>query len=200
MYNPLKSPARFPLLFLITAFVFVACHRDDFTPKPRGYFRIALPEKNYRLLDSIYPYKFEFPEYAIITPDAQALKETNWINIDFKSFRGKVHMSYKKIENPGNLNIYAEDARTLALKHIPKASSIEQQLISYPEHKVYGLIYNIRGLGAASPYQFYVTDSVHHFVRGALYFDAVPNSDSLMPVIDFVKKDIDHLVQTLEWK
>lgn len=196
----LKSSFRFSLLTIILGVGIIACNNDNYTPKPRGYFRINFPEKIYRQLDSIYPYKFEYPEYVKITPDRQALHETNWINLDFHTFRGKVHLSYKRVANTELLNRYTEDARTLALKHIPKASSIEQQLIAVPEHKVYGLIYNIRGLGAASPYQFYVTDSTSHFLRGALYFDAVPNADSLMPVIDFVKKDIDHLIQTIEWK
>jgi gliding motility-associated lipoprotein GldD len=196
----LKSSFRFCCLTIILGVGIIACKNDNYTPKPRGYFRINFPEKIYHQLDSIYPYKFEYPEYVTITPDRQALHETNWINLDFRSFRGKVHLSYKRVTNAEILNRYTEDARTLALKHIPKASSIEQQLVAVPEHKVYGLIYNIRGLGAASPYQFYVTDSTSHFLRGALYFDAVPNADSLMPVIDFVKKDIDHLIQTLEWK
>ncbi len=196
----LKHSLRFSVLSIILAFGLIACNNDDYTPKPRGYFRIAFPEKVYRQLDSIYPYKFQYPGYVNITPDRQSLQETNWINLDFHQFRGKVHLSYKTIDKPELLNRYTEDARTLALKHIPKASRIEQQPIVVREHRVYGLVYHIRGAGAASPYQFYVTDSTRHFLRGALYFDAVPNSDSLMPVIDFVKKDIEHLIQTLEWK
>jgi gliding motility-associated lipoprotein GldD len=177
-----------------------SCSNNDYTPKPRGYFRIALPEKKYHLLDSIYPYTFEYPVYARITPDEMALQETNWVNVDFPEFRGRIHISYKDITSQEMLQQFFEDSRTLALKHIPKASSIEQVAVTYPENRVFGLIYNIRGIGAASPYQFVVTDSTRHFLRGALYFDAIPNSDSLMPVIDFVKVDIDHLIRTLRWK
>lgn len=177
-----------------------SCNSDSYTPKPRGYFRITLPEKKYRELDSIYPYRFEYPVYALITPDPLALQEKNWINIEFPNFKGRVHLSYKSIERPMMLEQYIEDARTLAMKHIPKSSGIEQYPVEDPERKVYGLTYTIRGVGAASPYQFYVTDSLHHFVRGALYFDAVPNNDSLLPVINFVKQDIDHLIRTIRWK
>lgn len=184
----------------MAAIMMQSCSEDNYSPRPRGYFRIALPEKEYRQLDSIYPYSFEYPVYCNITNDERSLNEVNWINLDFTQLRGRVHLSYKSIESIDMLNRYAEDARTLAFKHIPKASSIEQIRISYPEHRVYGLIYNIRGPGAASPYQFYLTDSTRHYMRGALYFNAVPNSDSLMPVIDFVKKDIDHLIESLAWK
>ncbi len=189
----------FPILVLIV-FLSASCRNNDYTPKPRGYFRIQLPANEYRELDSIYPYIFEYPKYCRISPDPMALHETNWINLDFPQFRGKLHISYKTVSGPQELDKYTEDSRKLAMKHIPKASNIEQITFSNPANRVFGLIYNIKGLGAASPYQFYVTDSTRHFLRGALYFDAVPNSDSLMPVIDFVKKDIDHLINTLRWK
>jgi gliding motility-associated lipoprotein GldD len=187
-----------PVLLLL--FFLGSCTDNTYTPKPRGYFRITLPDKKYRLLDSIYPYQFEIPVYTLVTPDRLAPEEKDWINLEFTGLKGRLHLSYKKVENRESLNRYLEDSRTLAFKHIPKASSIEQVAIADPGKKIYGLCYNIKGLGAASPYQFYVTDSTRHFMRGALYFDAVPNSDSLLPVIDFVKKDIDHLLNTLEWK
>jgi gliding motility-associated lipoprotein GldD len=197
-----RLPRFFILLCCSFLFLFgiISCSDNSYTPKPRGYFRITLPVKQYQLLDSIYPYSFEYPVYATITPDAQALQETNWINVDFPRFRGRIHFSYKDVTSREMLQQFAEDARTLAFKHIPKASSIEQIAFSNPPNHVYGLIYNIKGVGAASPYQFVATDSTSHFLRGALYFDAIPNSDSLMPVIEFVKKDIDHLIQTLKWK
>jgi len=199
----LKKIPSSPLLLcfiLILVIGAVSCNDNSYTPKPRGYFRIALPEKQYRLLDSIYPYIFEYPVYARITPDLLALQETNWINVDFPQFRGRIHVSYKEVTSREILLKYFEDARTLALKHIPKSSGIEQITLGLPENRVYGLIYNIKGVGAASPFQFYATDSTKHFLRGALYFDAIPNSDSLMPVIEFVKRDIEHMILTLKWK
>jgi gliding motility-associated lipoprotein GldD len=187
-------------LFLPVTLLITSCGSSDYTPKPRGYFRIALPEKNYRLLDSIYPFSFEYPVYARIVPDELAIKETNWINVDYPQFRGRVHLSYKDVTSHEMLQKFSEDARTLAFKHMSKASSIEQQAVAVPGNKVYGLIYDIKGVGAASPYQFVATDSTSHFLRGALYFDAIPNSDSLLPVIEFVKKDILHMIRTLKWK
>lgn len=187
------------VFWLCSTTLFISCN-NDYTPKPRGYFRIALPDRKYTLLDSVFPYKFEYPSYAHITNDPLSPQERNWMNIEMPVFRGRIHISYKPIANKTDLTKYTEDARALALKHMAKASGIEQIAISNPVHRVYGLVYQIKGLGAASPYQFYLTDSIKHFIRGSLYFDVIPNNDSLAPVIDFVQKDIQHLIETTRWK
>jgi gliding motility-associated lipoprotein GldD len=171
---------------------------NNYYPKPRGYFRIDLPEKSYVVFDTAFPYSFEVPVYAKILPDTDPQAEPYWINVSFPQFRGILHLSYKKIN--GNLTNYLEDTRTMVMKHIPKASSIDNKAYENPEKKVYGLTYTISGVAAASPYQFYLTDSTRYFVRGALYFNSVPNNDSLAPVIDFLKEDINHLIETFEWK
>jgi gliding motility-associated lipoprotein GldD len=125
-------------------------------------------------------------------------QETYWINIDYPQFKGRLHLSYKEVNN--NLVEYLEDSRSLVLKHIPKASAINEQVIANPGAKVFGIEYNIMGSGAASPYQFYITDSTDHFLRGALYFNVPPNNDSLSPIIDFIKEDINHLLSTFQWR
>lgn len=190
------------VLFIISAlftFVTSSCS-NDYTPKPRGYFRIALPGKKYMLLDSVYPYSFEYPAYALITNDPLSPQEKDWINIEMPVFHGRIHISYKPLYGKESLVTYNEDTRTLALKHMSKASGIRNIAISDPKRKVYGLVYEINGMGAASPYQFYLTDSVSHWLRGSLYFDVIPNNDSLAPVIDFVKADVQHLFETINWK
>jgi len=100
----------------------------------------------------------------------------------------------------GNLAEYLEDAHTLVNKHIPKASAISQRAYVDGENHVYGLVYQIRGADAASPCQFYLTDSVANFIRGALYFNNIPNNDSLAPVIDFLRSDVEHMISTFRWK
>jgi len=203
--SPSKSagPKSIISLFLIVCtgliIVFASCN-NEYTPKPRGYFRIALPEKKYILLDSIFPYQFEYPAYAVITNDPVSPEETKWINIEMPVFHGRIHISYKTLTDKNSLITYTEDARTLALKHMPKASGIRQIAISDPSRRIYGLVYEINGMSAASPYQFYLTDSTKHFLRGSLYFDAIPNNDSLAPVIEYVKTDIQHLFETITWK
>jgi gliding motility-associated lipoprotein GldD len=190
--NRMKAILAGILILMITS-----CD-NEYYPKPRSYFRIDLPEKSYLVFDSALPYSFEVPVYSKILPDNEQHAEPYWINISFPQFKGTLHLSYKSIN--GNLNKYLEDTRTMVMKHIPKASSIENKIYENPEKRIYGLTYTIAGIDAASPYQFYLTDSTKHFIRGALYFKTIPNNDSLAPVIEFLKEDINHLIETFEWK
>ena len=52
----------------------------------------------------------------------------------------------------------------------------------------------------ATPLQFWMTDSAHHFLRATLYFNFTPNNDSLQPVIEYLRDDALHLVNTFAWK
>ncbi|MGZ5253868.1 MAG: hypothetical protein ACXWV4_05830 [Flavitalea sp.] len=45
-----------------------------------------------------------------------------------------------------------------------------------------------------------MTDTTNHFIRGALYFDASPNADSLSVVNRFLEEDMKHLINTFRWK
>lgn len=182
---------------LILSLTLAGC-KQDYSPKPRGYFRIDLPEKQYVRFDSTYPYSFEYPVYAKVTADNRATSEPYWINIDFPQFQGRIYISYKPVKN--NLTEYLEDARTFVVKHIPKAEAIDDTLIYRPEDRVFGLVYYIQGSQAASPCQFFVTDSSANFLRGALYFNVSPNNDSLAPVLAFIEEDIRHMVDTFLWK
>jgi len=169
----------------------------EYYPKPRGYLRIDLPEKTYQKYDSVAPYAFEYPLYSKILSDRND-REMYWVDVYMPAFKGKIHLSYKIVDD--NLNDYVEDARMLVMKHVPKADAILQKQVIYPERNVYGIIYSIEGTNAASPLQFYATDSTNHFLRGALYFNVLPNNDSLAPVIDFIYTDIEKMLETLYWK
>jgi gliding motility-associated lipoprotein GldD len=183
--------------FLFFIVILAGCS-ENYSPKPRGYFRIDLPEKQYARFDTTYPYTFEYPVYAKVVPDTRSTSEPFWVNIDFPRFRGRIYISYKPVKS--NLNEYLEDARTFVVKHIPKAEAIDDTLIYRPEDRVFGLVYYIQGSQAASPCQFFMTDSSSHFLRGALYFNVEPNNDSLAPVLSFIEDDIRHLVNTFRWK
>ncbi len=185
-------------IFSLIAAFFVASCDYNYTPLPRGYFRIDLPEHSYKLSDTLYPYYFEYPVYTELKKPSEDPNQKYWLNIEYPQFKATVFLSYKYVNN--NLVTYLEDAYTLVSKHIPKAEDIKDSMIVDRERNLYGLTYKIEGSGAASPYQFFVTDSASHFVRGALYFNIVPNNDSLEPVINFISKDIEHLINTLEWR
>lgn len=180
--------------------IFSSCGDDDDTilaPKPKGYFRIDFPEKKYMKYDSICPYSFDLPNYSFIENDNHMGAEPCWLNINFPRFNAKIHLSYKLVNN--NLDTLLEQSRDFAIKHQVKATGLEETVIIRDSAKVYGLVYDIRG-NTASSLQFYLTDSTHHFLRGALYFNSVPNIDSQKVVVDFIRKDIERMITTFKWK
>lgn len=181
---------------LIVLVISVAGCNETYTPKPRSYFRIDFPEKKYVPYQSVCNYSFEVPVYSNIIP-YRVNQEPCWVNIVFPGYKGTIHITYKILHN--NLNQHIEDIHTLAYKHIIKADDIIERPFSYPERKVYGIIYDIKG-NTASSLSFYATDSTSNFLSGALYFNVIPNKDSLAPVIRFFSSDVEHLIETLNWK
>lgn len=194
IYNYLQYKLN-RLLILILVILLSAC-KSEFTPKPRGYFRIDFPDKKYQQYTSDCPYTFEYPVYGVIVDYNNYNAEPCWIDIEFPQNKGKIHITYKTLDN--NLASHTEDIRTLAYKHLIKADDIIETRINYPERNVFGLIYNIEG-NTASSVSFFVTDSIKNFLSGALYFNVRPNKDSLGPVIKFFKKDIKHFLETFNW-
>lgn len=185
-------------LCVISAIMLTGCSEIP-TPRPRGYIRIDLPEKNYATFDSTFPYRFDYPTYSQIKPDTSKSALPYWLNIDFGKLKATLYLSYKPIKG-NTLATYLEDNHLFLSRHIPKASGIEEMVVENKVSRVFGMIYNVTGTGTASPVQFYLTDSSNHFIRGALYFNFRPNNDSLRPVIDFLSQDIIHLAETFRWK
>ncbi len=193
----MKFVIKISLLFLLFfAFLVMGCS-ENYTPKPRGYFRITFPNKTYKSFESNAPYKFEIPEYSVMLKYSSDKDEAWWYNLFFPEMKGTIHISYSSVKD--NLNKYIEDSRSLVYKHTIKADAINEQTFINRDKNIYGVLYEIKG-NAASPYQFFVTDSSKHFLRGALYFNVHPNKDSLSPVFNFIKTDIIHLMESLEWK
>lgn len=193
-----KNNTYFPILIiaLISMLVIASCKgKNNGTPKPKAYFRIDFPTKAYVPYESDCPFTFQYPEYSIIYPG----KAPNpcWVNIDFPSINATIFLTYKPVED--NLRSLTEDAREFAYQHTVKAESINELSFENDSLNTYGILYNLKG-NVASSVQFYVTDSVNHYLRGALYFNCRPNKDSLAPAIDFVREDIIHLMETTEWK
>lgn len=177
-----------------------SCSSEDYSPKPRGFFRIDFPERSYiRFETPGCPYRFEAPAYSVLGDDPSRDAEPCWKNLDFPQFNARLHISYFRIGPRSPFSVLTEDARTFVFKHTTKAAAIDQQRIYRPEDNVYGMQYFIKG-NTASNYQFYVSDSTTHYLRGALYFNERPHLDSIQPVLEFVRDDIQHLINTLEWK
>jgi gliding motility-associated lipoprotein GldD len=190
---------RLLLLLAVMVVGLSGCDDDEplFSPKPKGYVRIDFPKKEYVVYDNNCPYSFEIPKYSKPVYDQRTGADPCWFNLQFPQFKATLHFSYKIVNN--NLNEYLNDSHDFAIRHEIKATGIEQLPVIRDSARVYGLIFDIGG-NTASSVQFYLTDSTKHFLRGALYFNSTPNIDSLKIVVDFIKQDIIHLVQTTHWK
>ncbi len=197
--NQIFSPALiiFAALFLTS---FISCNHYNPAPLPKGYVRIALPEKEYVSFDTLFPYAFDYPAYGKVINDTHPSAEPYWINLAFNDFDAAVHISYKTINSPEDLVEYLEDGRNFLNKHIPKATSFQEKNYLDKEKNVYGTLFEIQGKEAASPMQFFITDSTNHFLRASLYFNTIPNNDSLAPVIDFLREDIAVMMESFRWK
>lgn len=169
----------------------------DYTPKPRGYFRIDLPDPQYTLLpDNKLPYSFELSNQTIVELPP-ATKAEGWINLFYPSLQAKIYCSYLPV-TPTSYKEVESESRSLAQRQARESDIVENTYID-DENKVYATLFEIEG-NAASPVQFFITDSAMHFFRGALYFETKLNTDSLMPAIDYVTYDIIHLIETFYWK
>ena len=171
--------------------------QQSYTPKPSGFLRIDYPEKSYRLYSDQEFFQFEIPEYAVIEMESGSRAEQGWFNVSVPQLNGKIHLSYKPVD--GQLNGYITDSRELVYKHTVKANGIEETPFIHRDQNRFGIVYDLNG-DVASSVQFFVTDSTHHFLRGSLYFNCQPNRDSLNPVIDFLREDIIHMIETIQWK
>ena len=191
------QPPKLQFLCMALCLACLTACRHEQTPKPRGYYRIEFPAKAYRQLSAPLPYDFLIPVYATVTPDLLNPEQKEWITVEIPGNHAQIHISYKKIEN--NLPQLIEESRSLVYKHEQKASSIDEQLFIHPSKSMYGMLYTLKG-NAASPMQFYLTDSVSHFLRAALYIKEIPNYDSLRPVINFLSEDVIRMMESTEWK
>jgi gliding motility-associated lipoprotein GldD len=190
-----------PCILFLGNFFLISCN-SIYTPKPTGYFKIEFPQHQYQQFNQAgFPYTFEYPVYANIIRDTTFFddKPENpyWINIDFPRFNARIYVSYKEI-GPNSFDKLKDDAFKMTFKHSYKATSIDDSVMETPLG-VSGVFFNVGG-NAATAKQFYVTDSVKHFLRGALYFDTAPNEDSLGIVNQFLQEDMRHIINTLQWK
>jgi gliding motility-associated lipoprotein GldD len=186
----------FAILFLMAS-----CN-SNFTAKPQGYFTIDFPKHEYQTFNQPgYPYTFEYPVYAKVLKDSTFFGGTTenpwWINIDFPQFSGRIYVSYKEI-GKNKFDTLIKHAYILTGKHSSKAYSIDDSLIN-TSNQVHGMFFSVGG-DVATANQFYLTDSTKHFLRGALYFDATPNADSLGIVNQFLLQDVKHLINTFKWR
>jgi gliding motility-associated lipoprotein GldD len=208
---------RINIIYIIFVFLLAVSCNSAFTPKPKGYFKIDFPQRGYQTFSEPgFPYSFEYPVYATVTKEIDSSgQQPYWLNIEFKDFAGRIYLSYKSINGYSVYKVKSGDvyrdslvknsferlrdeAFSLTYKHTIKASGIIDSFFN-PAKGYAGMYFYVEG-NAATSKQFFITDSVKHFLRGALYFDATPNQDSLGVVSKFLDADVKHLINTLKWK
>lgn len=183
---------------IITCILFIVTGCTQYYPKPRGNFRIDLPEKSYARSANSIPFSFEYPTYCKINKiEAEDDKTEDWYNISYPKFKALLHLSYIRVDN--NYQKLSEESRRFVYEHTVKADAINEKIFHDETRNVHGIIYELEG-NTASSFQFIATDSTKFFLRGALYFNNKPNADSIAPVLAFIKEDIYHLIETLNWK
>ncbi|WP_375586521.1 gliding motility lipoprotein GldD [Cyclobacterium xiamenense] len=169
-----------------------------YVPKPMGYNRIDLPEREFEALEMDLPYTFQHSTHLQVEPDSFNMAEKNWINLHYTSLGARVHLTYKPITGGRqNLKSYLDDALTLTFKHQIKAYGIDESVVRTPTGYT-GLVAELSG-EVPTQFQFFVTDSTAHFLRGALYFKTAVKNDSLAPVIEYIKTDMMHLINSVEF-
>ena len=188
---------------LIIVFVFLSSCENDVIPKPKALLRLEYPEAIYKVED-IEKMPFTFYRNSLgknmRTKTLKGNTKSYGINIEYPQLKGTIYLTYKGVNgNRDYLNNFLRDAQNFTQEHTQKADEIAEQPFEDNKRKVYGMFYEVGG-NAASQSQFYVTDSVNHFITGSLYFYAKPNYDSILPAAHYLKKDIKHIMETLEWK
>ena len=171
---------------------------DDPLPKPKGYLRLEYPVANYEKANIPLPFTFEKNKLAEPIKNVKSSKKAKGVDVKYSSLKATIYLTYKEVKND-NLDSLLRDAQNLTQKHTIKADEISSNVFENKEHKVYGMLYEIGG-NAASQSQFYVTDSIKHFLSGSLYFYAKPNYDSIYPAAEYLKKDIKRIMESVEWK
>lgn len=182
------------LLFVLLAVFLVSCE-EDVQPKPKGFLALDYPPQKYERIDFNCPYSFEKNTMASV--EAAASNRACWKNLQYDFMNGTIFLTYQPVGN--NLDSLLADAQKLPLQHTIKADAIEGDIYTNQYNNTYGMFYEVEG-DAASQAQFYLTDSTNHFLTGSIYFEAVPNFDSISPAASYLKEDMKHLMETLHWE
>lgn len=179
------------LLFILVCIISTSC-KKEVLPKPKAYLSLQYPQQEYNPLNLDNPYSFDISNQAIVKS-----LPNNWLKIEYPKLKATIDITYRPVEN--NINEILIEAEKLVFKHTVKADEIITKDYVNTNKKVFGSFYELTG-NAASNLQFHATDSTHHFIKASLYFYSKPNYDSVFPAVEYIKKDMLLLLETLEWK
>lgn len=167
--------------------------KEDTLPKPKGMLALNYPEPEYS------DYEPQNCQYTFTKNEAAKVlfKEECSAVIQYPALDGALYLTYRPVD--GNIKQLLTDAQKLTYEHVAKADNIAEQRYLNAAKNVFGMFYDVQG-NAASQSQFYVTDSVSHFITGSIYFNVRPNYDSILPAAAYLKEDIRLLMESLSWK
>ncbi len=189
------------ILYFLLLIIVCSCG-DNIMPKPNGFLRLEYPKANYVKADVDLPFSFETNMLAtkLSSGRLKSTTESYGITIEYPTLKGTIYLTYKAIgDDKENLKALLRDAHKLTEKHMSKADEIPIDIYENEAEKKYGKFSEVKG-NVASPAQFFITDSVNHFLAGSLYFDAKPNYDSILPASNYLQKDIKRIMETVKWK
>lgn len=185
---------------LLLVLSFYSCHTKSVPePKPTGYFRIELPDHEYISLDTALPFRFERSAHTRAEIEKKD-GDITWLNIVYPDLNASFRFTCFQLKNADSLRKLMVSEDKMVKFHYKKAEDVQFSLVRDTKSNILGQTYEIYGKEVATPFQFWLTDSVCNFVRASLYFDGTPNNDSLQPVIDYLKEDGMHIISTFEWK
>lgn len=179
------------VVFLSFLFLMLSC-KEDVLPKPSAQLSLDYKTASYKNFDQKSPFDFEINQDAKIVS-----KGNNNFELHYPRMKATIYLSYKPVV--GNIDLLLRDAQKLTYEHVVKADEIMNQPYINSGKKVFGMFYDVNG-NAATNAQFYVTDSTKHFIDCSVYFYAKPNFDSILPAVDYLKKDMRHLMESVRWK
>ena len=180
-----------PILGLLLT---ISC-KEDYTIKPTGHVRLEYPNPVYKSFESDCKFRFEYSDLA-----QQKDKENPcWFVLNYPQMKANIYLTYFPVKDSEDLAIKIKDSEKLVQEQTVKASYIAPREFVFEEKKVYGTLFELGGESAIN-LQFHATDSLHNLVTGSVYFSTPPQYDSLQPAIQYLKRDVMHLIETLEWK
>lgn len=181
-------------------FGLISCSDNELLiPKPSTFLRTDLPAHTYDKLKENLPYTFELSNVYFAKPVLFRNEKTNHLEINLGKLNGVLYLNYYPIANRDSLVRYINLSNDKVDEHQIKATGIKDKQLIFNNKRVFGTFFMFKG-NVATNYQFYLTDSVHHFIRGEVLMNCRPNYDSLKPSLNYIQQDLEHLFETFEWK
>jgi gliding motility-associated lipoprotein GldD len=199
----MNNTSNYLAVLLLSILLLVSCREEHYTPKPRTYPKIEFPDKSFQAFEmTSCPFTFEAPGHAEVIKDDSYFNEAPphpcWFNIHYDQFAADIFLSYHAVKNRKDYDGLISDVYRV-VSQVNKRSDFMAENRFINKSGVTGIRFDFEG-PAASPIQFFVSDTSQHFLKGALYYNTKVNPDSLAPVTAFIKQDIERMLETFSWE